>query len=104
MCNFEGETRQLLTIPPDFVPYMEKHRLYEFFYVIELHRVLSHFNISFVISRRIVLYHKKFVGICDAITDPAARRPNSIYETMRPPYCSKTGHSQNYPYSSSKLR
>ncbi|XP_011863604.1 PREDICTED: adenylate kinase 8 [Vollenhovia emeryi] len=32
MCNFEGGTRQLLTIPPNFVPYMEKHRLYEFFY------------------------------------------------------------------------
>ncbi|XP_011059575.1 PREDICTED: adenylate kinase 8 [Acromyrmex echinatior] len=32
MSNFEEATRQLLTIPPDFVPYMEKHRLYEFFY------------------------------------------------------------------------
>lgn len=35
MCDFEGMTRRLLTIPPDFVPYMEKHRLYEFFYVIK---------------------------------------------------------------------
>ncbi|XP_024878466.1 adenylate kinase 8 [Temnothorax curvispinosus] len=32
MSDFEGGTRQLLTIPPDFVPYIEKHRLYEFFY------------------------------------------------------------------------
>ncbi|CAL1677166.1 unnamed protein product [Lasius platythorax] len=32
MCDFEGTTRRLLTIPPNFVPYMEKHRLYEFFY------------------------------------------------------------------------
>ncbi|XP_018361716.1 PREDICTED: adenylate kinase 8 isoform X1 [Trachymyrmex cornetzi] len=32
MSNFEEATRQLSTIPPNFVPYMEKHRLYEFFY------------------------------------------------------------------------
>ncbi|XP_029175832.1 adenylate kinase 8 [Nylanderia fulva] len=32
MCDFEEMTRRFLTIPPDFVPYMEKHRLYEFFY------------------------------------------------------------------------
>ncbi|XP_072767261.1 adenylate kinase 8 [Anoplolepis gracilipes] len=32
MCNFEEITRKLLTIPPNFVPYLEKHRLYEFFY------------------------------------------------------------------------
>ncbi|XP_018300325.1 adenylate kinase 8 isoform X1 [Mycetomoellerius zeteki] len=32
MSNFEEATGQLSIIPPDFVPYMEKHRLYEFFY------------------------------------------------------------------------
>ncbi|XP_029678593.1 adenylate kinase 8 [Formica exsecta] len=32
MCDFGETTRRLLTIPPNFVPYMEKHRLYEFFY------------------------------------------------------------------------
>ncbi|XP_011690163.1 PREDICTED: adenylate kinase 8 isoform X2 [Wasmannia auropunctata] len=32
MNDFEETRHQLLTIPPDFVPYMEKHRLYEFFY------------------------------------------------------------------------
>ncbi|XP_018349405.1 PREDICTED: adenylate kinase 8 isoform X1 [Trachymyrmex septentrionalis] len=32
MSNFDETTRSLSTIPPDFVPYMEKHRLYEFFY------------------------------------------------------------------------
>ncbi|XP_036143075.1 adenylate kinase 8 [Monomorium pharaonis] len=32
MNNFEGATKPLLTIPPDFIPYIEKHRLYEFFY------------------------------------------------------------------------
>ncbi|XP_018397943.1 PREDICTED: adenylate kinase 8 [Cyphomyrmex costatus] len=31
MNDFEDATKQL-SIPPDFVPYMEKHRLYEFFY------------------------------------------------------------------------
>jgi len=35
MSNFEEATRELSIIPPDFVPYMEKHRLYEFFYVIK---------------------------------------------------------------------
>jgi len=37
MSDFEKATKKLLTIPPNFVPYMEKHRLYEFFYVIKLH-------------------------------------------------------------------
>ncbi|KAL6260647.1 hypothetical protein P5V15_008166 [Pogonomyrmex californicus] len=32
MCDFIGVTKRPLTIPHDFVPYMEKHRLYEFFY------------------------------------------------------------------------
>ncbi|XP_025160179.1 adenylate kinase 8 [Harpegnathos saltator] len=32
MSDFEGITRRPLTIPLDFVPYMEKYRLYEFFY------------------------------------------------------------------------
>ncbi|XP_014483204.1 PREDICTED: adenylate kinase 8 [Dinoponera quadriceps] len=32
MCDFETIIGRLSTIPLDFVPYMEKHRLYEFFY------------------------------------------------------------------------
>lgn len=40
MCDFKETTRRLLTIPPDFVPYMEKHKLYEFFYVIKLEHLL----------------------------------------------------------------
>lgn len=128
MCNFEGRTRQLLTIPPYFVPYMEKHRLYEFFYVIDLYHLVPlkyfieinyailhcvafcayfelYYNICYYITFYcIVLYHKKFVGISDAITDPATRGPNSIYKTVYQTHCTKARYSQSCPYSSSKLR
>lgn len=64
MWNFEGGTRRLLSIPPYFVPYMEKHRLYEFFYVIELHRLvplndfieINNVTLRCILQRRILDY------------------------------------------------
>lgn len=119
MSDFEGATEQLLTIPPDFVPYMEKHRLYEFFYVTELHLapiryfididyvtmrcVLYFILLGHILLYFIILYYKKIIGISDAITDPATGRPISIYETMHPTHRTKARYSQSYSYSSSKL-
>lgn len=62
MCDFEGTTRRPLTIPPNFVPYMEKHRLYEFFYVIKLYHLVHFICLNiFVNINYITIYYNIYI-------------------------------------------
>ncbi|XP_050460191.1 adenylate kinase 8 [Cataglyphis hispanica] len=85
MCDFGVTTRRLLTIPPNFVPYMEKHRLYEFFYELVTQLLIQKPEDPLVFMKQCIQYaiRKRDIPRIILIAPPSFGNSNSLTDIPR---------------------
>lgn len=71
------------TINARFMAYMEKHRLYELFYVNNLH--ITNITDNTVLSKSDK--NETYIGNSNSINDPKTRRSSCIYEAISSTCC-----------------